>query len=235
MTRLPKKQLKELFESTVAEDGAKCGKANPFILEKGKFKCYVFIKNISPAYYPNYPDNSRVQLPTSDRFKEVIESDLDFLILGYDKLNEVFVTWNPSLIKDRLNEKNNVSVYSRFSWQKEVPKGKFIHHHLGNQEKVILFKRELLNIFFDTYTSLFDMTEKGDNKNEFKVKREIDFDIKTMRSIIDPLLEKHKVLQAVTELEKSLKNSPKYSKLSFKDYFKIVNEVYTEFFSDPKN
>ena len=104
MTRLPKKQLKELFESTVAEDGAKCGKANPFILEKGKFKCYVFIKNISPAYYPNYPDNSRVQLPTSDRFKEVIESDLDFLILGYDKLNEVFVTWNPSLIKDRLND-----------------------------------------------------------------------------------------------------------------------------------
>ena len=58
MTRLPKKQLKDLFERIVTQGGAKCGKENPFVLEKGKFKCYVFIKNISPAYFPKYPDNT---------------------------------------------------------------------------------------------------------------------------------------------------------------------------------
>ena len=63
----------------MSETEAKCSEANPFIFQKGNFKCYVFIKNISPAYYPNYPDNSRVQLPTSDRFKEVIESVRPFL------------------------------------------------------------------------------------------------------------------------------------------------------------
>ena len=145
MKRLPKKQLKELFETIVAESGGKCGEANPFIYQRGNFKCYVFIKNISPAYYVNYPDNSRVQLPTSNRFKEVINSDLDFLILGYDNDNDVFAAWDPSLIKNRLNEKRNVSVYSRFIWQRIIPAGEFVERHLGNQEKVILFKKELLN------------------------------------------------------------------------------------------
>ena len=95
MDRLSKKELKNMFEDLVSIDGGKCTKANPFIYKREKFKCYVFIKNISPAYYINYPDNSRVQLPTSDRFKDVINSNLDFLIIGYDLKNEVFVSWNP--------------------------------------------------------------------------------------------------------------------------------------------
>ena len=231
MKRLQKKQLKELFETIVSESGTKCSKANPFIFQRGSFKCYVFIKNISPAYYVNYPDNSRVQLPTSDRFKEVIDSHLDFLILGYDEENEVFASWNPSLIKDRLNEKRNVSVYSRFSWQREVPRGEFIHHHLGNQEKVILFKKELLNEFFEGYTTLFDLIKSNIHKGESKGKGEFDFDVKTVRSILDPLLKKHKFLQAVSALEDVLKNEPKYRELSFKDYFKIVNEIYTDLYS----
>lgn len=228
MKRLPKKQLKELFETIVAESGAKCGKSNPFIYQRVNFRCYVFIKNISPAYYVNYPDNSRVQLPTSNRFKEVINSHLHFFIIGYDKENEVFVSWNPSLIKDRLNEKRNVSVYSRFSWQSEVPTGEFIQHYLGNEEKVILFKKELLNKFFEVYPTLFNGLENNINTCKFEVNGKFDYE---MRNIINPLLKEHKVLQAVSTLEDVLKNEPEYQELSFKDYFKIINEIYTEIFS----
>ena len=231
MSRLAKKQLKELFETLVSQVGAKCGKSNPFLFQKGSFRCYIFIKNISPAYYANYPDNSRIQLPTSDRFKEIINSDLDFLILGYDEENEVFASWNPLLIKGRLNEKRNVSVYSRFSWQHEVPIGVFINHHLGNQEKVILFKKELLNEFLDRYIELFDLTENNFQDNHVIEKGEIAFDFKLVRSIIDPLLKEHKFLQAVSVLEHELKNEPKYGKLSFRDYFSIVHEIYTDFYS----
>lgn len=231
MKRLPKKQLKELFETIVAESGGKCGKANPFIYQRGNFKCYVFIKNISPAYYVNYPDNSRVQLPTSNRFKEVINSHLLFFIIGYDKENEVFASWNPSLIKDRLNEKRNVSVYSRFSWQSKVPTGEFMQHHLGNEEKVILFKKELLNEFFEVYPTLFNDLENNINTYKFEVNGKFDFDMKTIRKIIDPLLKEHKVLQAVSVLKDLLKNEPEYQELSFKDYFKIVNEIYAEIYS----
>lgn len=231
MTRLPKKKLKELFETIVSESGAKCGKENPFIFQRGIFKCHVFIKNISPAYYPNYPDNSRVQLPTSDRFEEIINSDLDFVILGYDEDNDVFAAWNPSLIKDRLNEKRNVSVYSRFSWQKTISVGEFVEQHLGNQEKVILFKKELLNEFFERYQMLFDLRERKINEDHSIGKEVFDFDVKSVRNIIDPLLKQHKVLQAVAALEDGLKNEPEYGELSFKDYFKIVNEIYTDLYS----
>lgn len=227
MTRLGKKQLKELFISIVSQGGAKCGEENPFVLKKGKFKCYIFIKNISPAYYPKYPDNSRVQLPTSDRFKEVIESDLDFLILGYDHGNEVFAAWNPSLIKDRLNEKRNVSVYSRFSWQRAVPAGEFLEHHLGNDEKMLLFKKELLNEYFDRYNELFELSNNIssiDNEDEGK----LGFDIEAVRKIVDPLLKQHKVLQAVATMEDMLKTEPAYKELSFKDYFEVVSEMYKD-------
>ncbi len=223
--------MKKLFETLVSDSVTKCDKENPFIFQRESFKCYVFIKNISPAYFVNYPDNSRVQLPIGDRFKEVINSDLDFLILGYDGENKVFVSWNPFLIKDRLNEKRNVSVYSRFSWQREVPKGEFIHRHLGNQEKVILFKQEFLNEFFDCYSILFDSTESNTHNDVNKVREEFDFDVKTVRSIIDPLLKEHKVLQAVSVLENELKNESEYQELSFKDYFKIVNEIYMDLYS----
>ena len=229
MTRLSKKQLKELFEEIVSKTGAKCSKENPFIFQKGNFKCYVFIKNISPAYYPKYPDNSRVQLPTSNRFKEIIESELDFLILGYDQKNEVFGAWNPSLIKDRLNEKQNVSVYSRFSWQSRVLYG-FVEHHLGNKEKMLLFKKESLNEYFDRYKEFFDLPNIDIAKDNFE-SVEFGFDIKAVRKIIDPLLKEHKVLQAVSALEDVLKNEPEYQELSFKDYFKIVDEIYKDLYS----
>ena len=230
MTRLSKKQLKELFEAIVSKNGAKCSKENPFIFQKGNFKCYVFIKNISPAYYPKYPDNSRVQLPASDRFKEVIKSKLDFLILGYDQKNEVFGAWNPSLIKDRLNEKQNVSVYSRFSWQSSIPSGEFVEHHLGNEEKMLLFKKESLNEYFDRYRELFDLPNIDIVKDNFE-NVEVGCDIKAIRKSSDPLLKEHKVLQAVSALENVLKNEPEYQELSFKDYFKIVNEIYTDLYS----
>jgi hypothetical protein len=227
MRRLSKKQLKELFITIVSETDAKCSEANPFIFQKGNFKCYVFIKNISPAYYANYPDNSRVQLPESDRFKEVIDSELDFLILGYDQNNEVFATWNPSLIKDRLNAKRNVSVYSRFSWQSSIPSGEFVEHNLGNEEKILLFKKELLNEYFDRYREFFDLPNINIARNSFE-RAEFGFDIKEIRKIIDPLLKDHKVLEAVSILKNLLKNEPEYQELSFKDYYKIVNEIYTD-------
>lgn len=237
MSKLSKKQLKGLFEAIVSETGAKCSKANPFIFHKGNFKCYVFIKNISPAYYPKYPDNSRVQLPSSDRFKEVIESKLDFLILGYDQKNEVFGAWNPSLIKDRLNEKQNVSVYSRFSWQSSTPSGTFVEHHLGNEEKMLLFKKESLNEYLDSYRELFDLPNNDISKN-ISESAEFSFDAKkAVKEIIYPLLKEHKVLEAVDHLESLLtlddvlKNEMKYEQFTFKDYFKIINEIYNELHS----
>ena len=200
MARLTKNQLKKLFEGTVSNDGYVCGDNNPFIISKDEFNAYVFIKNISPAYYQNYPDNSRVQLPTSDRFKEVMDSELDFLILGYDHDNDVFAAWNPSIVKQRLNAKRNVSVYSRFSWQKSVSDGRFIQKHLGNDEKLILFNRELLSRYFKKYKDLFGL-QRDILSFDVKSNENLSIHLDEIRGVNDPLLQKHRELRSKAVLQ----------------------------------
>lgn len=53
-------------------------------------------------------------------------------------------------------------------------------------------------------------------------------DIESIRTIIDPLLQEHKVLLAVTELQSYLKNDPEYNNLTFKELFEIVNNLYQD-------
>lgn len=85
-----------------------------------------------------------------------------------------------------------------------------------------------MNKFFQEYKSLFQLKEK---RNDSVNKSEFNFDIKKVRSIIDPMLKDHKVLQAATALEKTLKNEPEYSNLTFKNYFEIVNNIYEDLHS----
>lgn len=233
MNRLPKEQLKQLFENIVSKEGGKCGKANPFIFQKDTFKCHVFIKNISPAYFTKYPDNSRVQLPSSSRFKKVIESPLDFLIIGYDPANEVFVSWNPFLIKKRLNEKRNVSVYSRFTWQREVSNGKLLVRYLANNEKVVLFNKELLTKFFDCYYTLFKLEETNILFNKQNDNVVADLELEKLRSVVRPLLIEHKVLQAVSVAQDLLSKELQYRNYTFRDYFKIVSDIYNDLHIPP--
>ena len=114
-------ELKNNFiDSFKNEKSFKCESGNPFLFKfKGK-EYFVFLKNISSAYYPKYPDNARVQLPYSDHFKKISKSKLDFIILGYNSEFQTFSAWDPSSIKDRLNVKGNVSLFTRFSFQKNV-------------------------------------------------------------------------------------------------------------------
>ena len=231
MRKLPRKELKELFRSKVAEVGWTCSKENPFILETKNDKYFVFIKNISPAYYKKYPDITRVQLPTSDRFKAVSESDLLFVILGYDVVNDVFVSWSPYKTKERLNTRRNVSIFSRLSLQSEVLSNEFKEGFLSNGEKIILFKRALLNEFFNQLTSLFSDEMGEEDHTEPEEKSSSNEEIEIMKNLIDPLLKQNRVLEAVSLLAEKYKNHPKYLNLKFKNWFDIVNERYQDLFT----
>ena len=68
----------------------------------------VYLKNVTYAGNP-YPENhTRAQLPKHDDFNRIKSSDERFLFLGYDSSNDVFVCWDPSKAKARLNAKNYV-------------------------------------------------------------------------------------------------------------------------------
>jgi hypothetical protein len=150
------KDLKNLFISIFKnEKSFKCDEGNPFLIKfKGK-EYYVFLKNISSAYYPKYPDNARIQLPYSDHFKKISNSKLDFIILGYNSEFETFSAWDPVLIKDRLNVKGNVSLFTRFSFQKTCKINEFNENHISDGTKIVLFSVKSTPKYFNSYKSLF--------------------------------------------------------------------------------
>ena len=128
---------------------------NPFhIMLNGK-ELYIYIKNLSPAYFTN-PDVWRVQLPKKEEFDTIKEGNIDFVLLGYDADNDVYTTWHPKWTKQRLNNGESVSFYSRLSLQEEVASSQDIKRlSLNNDGEVIAFPREHLEFILSNFKTFF--------------------------------------------------------------------------------
>ena len=128
---------------------------NPFhIMLNGK-EIYIYIKNLSPAYFSN-PDVWRVQLPKKEEFDTIKEGEIDFVLLGYDANNDVYTTWHPKWTKQRLNNGESVSFYSRLSLQNEVASSQDIKRlSLNNDGEVIAFPREHLEFILSNLKTFF--------------------------------------------------------------------------------
>ena len=120
----------------------------PFMMSFAGKKYYVYVKNLSSAYFKERPDTTRAQLPIKPEFDEIKQSEIPFIFLGYDQINDVIVCWNYHVVKERLNEKKSVSFYSRSFFQEEVISGEFLRKKLKNGDEPILFKRKDLALFF---------------------------------------------------------------------------------------
>lgn len=139
----------------------------PFLMHfKGK-EYYVYVKNLSSAYFKERPDTTRAQLPVREEFDEIKKSDIPFIFLGYDQQNDVLVCWNFHNAKARLNEKRSVSFYSRQYFQDEVSLGTFLRKSLKNGDEPILFKRRDLVEFFNQINTFF-LIPKNENENLIK-------------------------------------------------------------------
>ncbi len=154
--KIDRTQLQILFSEAL--DGAAftlIEGLNPFHVEINGKEYYIYIKNLSPAYFTN-PDVWRVQLPIRDEFDEIKNTDTPFILLGYDADYDVYTTWNPIWTKQRLNVAESVSFYSRRSLQEDANKTReFKRLSLNNDGEVVAFPRELLRLFFASYTGLF--------------------------------------------------------------------------------
>jgi hypothetical protein len=237
MRKILAKDLKIKFIETLSdlekfsyEDG------NPFLIKIGAKRFFVFLKNLSPAYFKNSPDVTRVQLPYSDHFLKIFKADIPFIILGYDVDNDTVVCWNPKHVKQRLNAKSNVSLYSRESLQKKVKPNEFKSGYLSNGEKIIIFKRVNLTIFFDNIPALFKEQKEDDDDIKTNIVSEpfienltdklLDITDKLLILEIKPLLKKNKVLEAVEVCMLFYKG--KYKTMTFKDWFDLVKLKYKE-------
>ena len=128
---------------------------NPFRILLNGTEYWIYIKNLTSAHFEN-PDVWRAQLPQRDDFNPIKESEADFILLGYDGENDVYATWNPIWVKQRLNSTGNVSFYSRLSLQQQARAEKqFKRMELSNEGEVVVFPRELIRMFFINVKSYF--------------------------------------------------------------------------------
>lgn len=234
MRNILAKELKIKFVETLSGiDGFSYEDGNPFLIKIYDKPFFIFLKNLSPAYFKNSPDVTRVQLPFSDHFDKIFKANIPFVILGYDVDNDTVVSWNPSKIKIRLNAKSNVSLYSRNSLQSDIKKNEIKTGFLSNGEKIILFRREDLQLFFEKLPALFEDNQIKIKENEDIVSEPIEFffpeklyEIKDIQvlNLINPLLEKNRVLEAVEICTKYYQD--KFTKMSFKDWFNLIESHY---------
>jgi hypothetical protein len=235
MTKILAKELKIKFIETLNElENFSYEEGNPFLIKIRTKRFFIFLKNISPAYFKNSPDITRVQLPYSDHFSKIFKADIPFIILGYDVTNDTVVCWNPKHVKQRLNAKSNVSLYSRESLQSKVKTNEFKSGYLSNGEKIIIFKRANLLSFFDNIPSLFKEVVEGNEVvttstiseplTKYVTDSLLEITDKSLILQIKPLLKKNKVLEAVELCTKFYKG--RFKNMTFKDWFNVVNKHY---------
>ena len=127
-----------------------------FMFEGVEF--YVYIKNLSSAHFPN-TDVSRAQLTGISSLLQIKATDASFVLLGYDADNQVFATWNPYMVKQRIGTAKSPSLYSRFSCQKEANvQGDFISKELKNDSTVLLFPQRKIAFFLGNIKNFFPYT-----------------------------------------------------------------------------
>lgn len=143
MAKISGKVLREIFEESIKDSGTykrlDDGLKNPAHIIFNGVECYVYIKNLSYAYLGN-PDVWRAQLTGVDVLNEIKESLAMFILLGYDSDNDVYATWNPHQVKQRIGTASSPSLYSRLSLQQEVGRtGEIKSMVLNNDLEVLVF------------------------------------------------------------------------------------------------
>lgn len=124
---------------------------NPCLVELNGVRFWIYQKNITSTAFNSESETSdvcRIQLPRRDIFQPIKDSDIAFIFLGYDRDNDVYVTWNPYTTKQRLNVTQNVSFYSRRSAQNLAAEtGDFQSSYQSNGSKLLAFQRMKLADF----------------------------------------------------------------------------------------
>ena len=193
----------------------------PFLMKFKEVEYYVYVKNLSSAYFKDRPDTTRAQLPIRDEFNEIKKSSNPFVFFGYDQKNDVLVCWNFHIAKSRLNDKKSVSFYSRQFFQDEVVFGKFLRKKLKNNDEPILFKRWDLIKFFEQIDTFFSLENEANSIVKNNKLEEIT-DQKLINQLL-PLIKENRTLKAMQLAADFYKNE--YPTMGLKDWQKLIKKL----------
>lgn len=197
----------------------------PFLMEIGGREFYIYVKNLSSAYFKTRPDTTRAQLPVREDFEEIKLSAIPFVFLGYDSVNDVIVCWNYHTAKQRLNERKSVSFYSRSYFQEEVVSGEFLRKELKNGDTPVLFKRKDIITFFRSIDSFFGKPTGSEDVKDIIVDGKINnITDKTLLQKLKPLLntDTPHTLEAIKVTQQYYGDLPQ---MKFRDWANLVKNV----------
>lgn len=100
---------------------------NPLEISNDEMRLALYIRKITSAYFKTRPDVSRVQLHDSQSIKSLENKGIHVLVVGYCPKSESVIIWPPEAVISRFNKRNNVSLYSRFSFQIDACKSTIIN------------------------------------------------------------------------------------------------------------
>ncbi|MCE9108214.1 hypothetical protein [Bacteroides pyogenes] len=200
----------------------------PFLMKYDDVPYFVYIKNLSSAYFKDRPGTTRAQLPKKESFDEIKKSPNIFVFLGYDQENDVFVCWDFNVAKERLNVGKSVSFYSRISYQEEVEEGEFLRINLKNGDCPIVFKRKSICDFFDKINTFFDVKLEGQSDSTRPVVEDGKIKAITEEELLKQLRPLIKIssphtLEAISVAEKFYEG--KYSKMTMRDWLQLVKNI----------
>lgn len=142
-----------------SDDVAYIGGNNPYHISVNNKLFYIYVKNThSSGLGRDNPDESRIQIGHSSAFDAVPSNELIYF-LGYSPIQHIFTAWDPKLLHDRINLKQTVSVYSRFSIQDRAQTDGIALFENNSGHHIISFKPEYLGLYLDNAPIMHTLSE----------------------------------------------------------------------------
>jgi hypothetical protein len=198
----------------------------PFLISFKNKNYYIYVKNLSSAYFKDRPDTTRAQLPIKEEFDRIKNSPTPFIFLGYDYTNDVLVCWNFHIVKERLNEKKSVSFYSRQFFQDEVSSGTFLRKRLKNGDEPILFKRKDLIDFFNRVETFFpteNVSNIEDGKSIISEGKLLEITDEDVIAQLKPLIKTKHTLKALRVLSDIY--GKRFPNMKLKDWQNLIKKI----------
>jgi putative restriction endonuclease len=135
---------------------------NPYNFSINKESIYIYVKNSHSSWNWRWnEDESRIQIWKSENFLEALNSWKLVFFLWYSDEYGVFTAWNPYKFKDRINQRQTVSVYSRFSIYKKAKEQGISIYIDWNWQKIISFRPEYIWLYLENYKEMHQSNEES--------------------------------------------------------------------------
>lgn len=135
---------------------------NPYHFTVDKKSVHFYIRNLhSSGEGRNNPDECRIQINRADSFLKALNTGELVFFFGYSDDYATFTAWNPFPLKDRINQRQTVSVYSRFSTQRKAQKQGIAIYEDNNKQKIISFRPEYLGVYLENFSKMHQSSEKS--------------------------------------------------------------------------